>query len=65
MGIRETLSAGMFAYLHLSKEQLGIYAMFTLFFALVPRVAGFPFVLSGLRRGRRQRALLQRRPVYL
>ena len=47
MGVRETLAAGMFAFLHLSKEELGIYVMFSLFFSIVPRLAGFPFIFSG------------------
>ena len=40
MGPREALSAAMFAYLHLSKEQLGIYIAFLYFFSLLPRLVG-------------------------
>ncbi len=47
MGVRETLSAGMFSYLHLSKEQLGIYVMFSLFFSLFPRLLGIPLIIHG------------------
>ncbi|MGA2507137.1 MAG: lysylphosphatidylglycerol synthase transmembrane domain-containing protein [Chitinispirillaceae bacterium] len=52
MGIRETLTAGMFAYLHISKEHLGIYVMFVLFFSLVPRLVGLPFIFHGYHKGK-------------
>jgi uncharacterized protein (TIRG00374 family) len=54
MGIRETLSAGLFSYLNLSKEYLGIYVMFSLFFSLAPRVLGVPLILHGYWKKRNQ-----------
>ena len=54
LGIRETLTAGMFAYLHISKEHLGIYVMFVLFFSLVPRLVGVPFILHGYQKRKLQ-----------
>lgn len=47
MGVREAMSAGLFAYLHLSNEHLGIYVIFSLFFSLVPRLLGFPLLIHG------------------
>ena len=47
MGVREALSAGLFSYLNLSNEHLGIYVMFSLFFSLVPRVLGVPLIIHG------------------
>ena len=56
MGAREALSAGFFAYLHLSKEQLGIYVGFLLFFSILPRLAGIVPVVHGFVKGRRNKA---------
>jgi uncharacterized membrane protein YbhN (UPF0104 family) len=52
IGAREALSAAFFAYLHLSKEHLGIYVMLALFFSLVPRLFGFPLLIHGYRKQR-------------
>jgi uncharacterized membrane protein YbhN (UPF0104 family) len=53
MGVREALSAAMFAYLGLTKEQLGIYVMFVLFFGLATRLAGIIPVAHGQMKGLR------------
>jgi hypothetical protein len=54
MGVRETLSAGLFSYLNLSKEHLGIYIMFSLFFSLAPRMLGVPLIIHGYWKKRNQ-----------
>lgn len=56
MGVREMLSAAMFAYLGLTKEQLGIYVLFLLFFGLAGRLVGVLPLAHGYLKGRRQRA---------
>jgi uncharacterized protein (TIRG00374 family) len=55
LGIRETLNAGFTAYLGLTKEQLGIYILFQLFFAFTPRLIGLWPVLHGYAKDRRAR----------
>jgi uncharacterized protein (TIRG00374 family) len=60
MGVREALSAALFAYLHLSKEHLGIYVMLVLFFSLFPRLLGFPLLIHGYRKKRTAAGLLMK-----
>jgi uncharacterized membrane protein YbhN (UPF0104 family) len=54
LGVRESLSALMFAYLKLSNEQLGIYVMFGLFFSIFPRLIGAPLIIHGYFKKRNQ-----------
>jgi uncharacterized membrane protein YbhN (UPF0104 family) len=53
MGVREALSAAMFAYLGLTKEQLGIYVLFLLFFGLAVRSVGVVPLVHGYIKKRR------------
>jgi uncharacterized protein (TIRG00374 family) len=47
MGVREMLSAGLFAFLQLSHEQLGIYVLFLLFFGFAVRLIGIIPLVHG------------------
>jgi len=53
VGVREALTAVLFNYLHVSKEQLGIYVFLTLFFGLALKLVGGIPVLHGLFKRRR------------
>jgi uncharacterized protein (TIRG00374 family) len=48
MGVREALTAVLFKYLLVSKEQLGIYVFLTLFFTIALKLAGGLPVFHGL-----------------
>lgn len=48
IGVREALTAVLFNYLNVSKEQLGIYVFLTLFFGLALKLLGGIPVLHGL-----------------
>jgi uncharacterized membrane protein YbhN (UPF0104 family) len=48
IGVREALTAVFFNYLHVAKEQLGIYVFITLFFAIAVRLVGGIPVLHGM-----------------
>lgn len=53
MGIREMLNAAMSVYLGLTKEQLGIYILFQIFFAYSPRLIGLLPIIHGFIKDRR------------
>jgi uncharacterized protein (TIRG00374 family) len=53
VGVREALTAVLFNFLQVSKEQLGIYVFLTLFFGLALKLVGGIPVLHGLIKRRR------------
>jgi uncharacterized protein (TIRG00374 family) len=55
IGVREGLTAVLFNYLNVSKEQLGIYVFLALFFSLALKLLGGIPLLHGLVKRRRQK----------